>query len=128
MRLPEVSDDELSDLSRWFNAFLTSLEEKKKIEEELMKSQEQYRSVVDRISEVIFQTDERGSWTFLNPAWTEITAFSVEESVGRHCLSYIHPDDHESSSEFFGTLLSDCKSQYRHRFRCLTRRAGSFTG
>ena len=46
------------------------------------KSEEQYRSVVANIKEVIFHTDAEGIWTFLNPAWEEITGYSIEESIG----------------------------------------------
>ena len=48
----------------------------------LTKSEARYRLVVNNIKEVIFQTDAQGLWTFLNPAWTEVTGFSVEESLG----------------------------------------------
>ena len=33
--------------------------------------------VFDNVREVIFQTDTKGNWLLLNPAWTEITGFSV---------------------------------------------------
>ncbi|WP_228056087.1 PAS domain S-box protein [Microcoleus sp. LEGE 07076] len=57
------------------------------------KSQEKYLQVVNNIKEVVFETNIAGNWTFLNPAWTEITGFTVDESLGSSCLSYIHPDD-----------------------------------
>jgi len=33
---------------------------------------------------VIFHTDREGNWIFLNPAWTDITGYSVEESIGQN--------------------------------------------
>ncbi|MEG4395271.1 PAS domain S-box protein [Microcoleus sp. BROC3] len=57
------------------------------------KSQEKYQQVVDNIKEVVFETNTAGNWTFLNPAWTEITGFTVDESLGTSCLSYIHSED-----------------------------------
>src|SRR6185503_5559958 len=61
--------------------------------EALRESEERYRSVVSEIDEVIFRTDEAGRWTFLNPAWTQITGYSVEETIGTTVLSCTHPDD-----------------------------------
>ena len=95
MRLSDASRDEIGDLSRGFNAFVENVESKKLIEDELLKSREQYRSLVDNLREVIFQMDAGGRWTFLNPAWTEITGFPVEESIGNSFLDYVHPEDRE---------------------------------
>ena len=44
--------------------------ERKRSEEALDASEIKYRSVVDRVKEVIFQLDKSGCWSFLNPAWT----------------------------------------------------------
>ena len=60
---------------------------------EWQKSQEKYLRVVGNIKEVVFETNTAGNWTFLNPAWTEITGFTVDESLGTSCLSYIHSED-----------------------------------
>ncbi|MEG5063213.1 PAS domain S-box protein [Microcoleus sp. B3-A4] len=60
---------------------------------EWQKSQEKYQQVVGNIKEVVFETNTAGNWTFLNPAWTEITGFTVDESLGTSCLSYIHSED-----------------------------------
>ncbi|MGB3265122.1 MAG: PAS domain S-box protein, partial [Microcoleus sp.] len=72
------------------------------------KSQQKYLQLVDNIKEVIFETNFAGNWTFLNPAWTEITGFTVDESLGTSCLSYIHPDDQFQ-------YLSLCRSQNKNQ-------------
>ncbi len=59
----------------------------------ILQSEAQYRRVVNSVREVIFQTDMQGRWTFLNPAWEEITGFTVAESLGRPSVSFAHPED-----------------------------------
>jgi len=59
----------------------------------LRESENKYRSVVNNVKEVIFQTDVNGYLTFLNPAWTDITGYPVETSIGKHFVDYIHPSD-----------------------------------
>src|SRR6478672_932003 len=54
-------------------------------------SENKYRSVVNNVKEVIFQIDANGFWTFLNSAWTEITGYLVEASIGKYFLNSIHP-------------------------------------
>ena len=58
-----------------FQVIIHDISKRKEIERELNKSQEQYRSVVENVKEVIFHTDVQGKWTFLNPAWEEITGY-----------------------------------------------------
>ncbi|MDJ0674464.1 MAG: SpoIIE family protein phosphatase [Calothrix sp. MO_167.B42] len=64
-------------------------------EKALRESEHKYRSVVNNLKEVIFQTDLAGKFTFLNPAWQEITGFSIQESLGKTLLDFIHPRDQQ---------------------------------
>lgn len=124
MRLKSNSRDEIGELIRWFNTFLESLSEKGRTEKELIKSREQYRSVVNSVKEVIFQTDIEGHWTFLNPAWMEITGYSVEESIGRDFLSYVHEDDRQRNIELFVPLIEHKKEYCRHSVRYIKKEGG----
>ncbi len=108
-----------------FQVIIHDISNRKKIERELNRSQEQYRSVVDNIKEVIYQTDVQGLWTFLNPAWEEIAGFSIEESLGNLFLNYVHPDDRDRSNQLF-QLVTERKKEYsRHEIRYLTK-AGEY--
>ena len=87
-------------------------------------SEERFRSVVTNLKEVVFQTDSIGLWTFLNPAWREITGFTIEESVGTPFLNYVHPDDRERNNQLFGPLIERKKEYCRHEVRYLTKAGG----
>ncbi len=52
-----------------------------------------YSSLVATMQQVVFQVDGEGRFTFLNPAWTRIMGYSVEETLGQPHFSYVHPDD-----------------------------------
>ena len=125
MRLPEPdSRDEIRDLVVWFNTFLDSQSAKNRVEAALADSREQYRAVVDNLTEVIFQTDTEGNWTFLNPAWTEITGFEVEPSLGKNFLEYIHPESVAQSREAFTSLTRKKIIKHRDMVRFLTASGG----
>ncbi len=83
-----------------------------------------YRTVVDGLKEVIFRTDGAGHWTFLNPAWEEITGFSVGESLGQPFLNYVHPDDRAINAARFQPLIERHKADCRHEIRYLTKSGG----
>jgi PAS domain S-box-containing protein len=93
---------------------------RKQSEEALRKTEQRYRSVVNNVKEVIFQTDAAGLWTFLNPAWTEITGFSIDESIGTNFLEYVHPSDRQYNLELFQPLIQRQKDYCRHEVRYLT--------
>lgn len=96
----------------------------KQTAEALWASEARYRSVIDHIQEVIFQTDAVGRWTLLNPAWTEMTGFSLAESIGHHFLDFVYPDDQQSNIELFQTLAAGDSEYCRHEVRYLTRSGG----
>ncbi len=92
--------------------------------EALAASEQRYRNVVDNLKEVVFQTDAEGRWTFLNPAWTELTGFSVETSLGRPFLDYVHPADQALNQSEFEPLMREEKSACRHAIRYRHARGG----
>jgi PAS domain S-box-containing protein len=85
----------------------------------------QYRFIIDNIKQVIFQTDARGRWTFLNAAWTEITGFTVAESLGTSFLRYVHPDDRQRHAELFQPLAGCDGDYFALEARYLTKAGGS---
>ncbi len=89
-------------------------------------SEHRYRLVIDSLKEVVFQTDLAGMWTFLNLTWTDITGFSVEESLGRHFMDFVHPDDREKNPELetLRKLFAGEVEYMRHEVRYLTRDGG----
>jgi len=101
------------------------IEERKQVETALRESEQKYRSVIENVKEVIFQTDTAGLWTFLNPAWTEITGFTLDESIGTHFLNYVHPEDQQHHLELFASLIQREKDYYRQEIRYLTK-SGDF--
>jgi PAS domain S-box-containing protein len=103
---------------------LTDINERKHIENVLKQRESHYRLLLNTIKEVVFQTDATGIWTFLNPAWSEITGFSIEESLGTHFLNYIHPDDHQRSLESFRPLIAGEKEACRYEVRYLSKEGG----
>lgn len=57
--------------------------------------------------EVIFQTDARGNWTFLSPAWFEITGFTLTESIGEPFFNFVHPEDRQLALAQFNSLIEN---------------------
>ncbi|MBN8472555.1 PAS domain S-box protein [Corallococcus exiguus] len=87
-------------------------------------TERRFRQVIDTLQEVVFQTDTARTWVFLNPAWTEVTGFPVEESLGRSALDFVHPDDRTRALDVCQTLLTRERDYVQHEVRYLTRDGG----
>ena len=88
--------------------------------EAVRREQERLATVVNGLKEVVFETDAVGLWTYLNPAWTEITGFHLDESLGRPFFEFLHPDDVELNRQRFAPLIERKKDHCRHEIRYKT--------
>mgnify|MGYP002279804116 CR=1 FL=1 len=69
-------------------------------QKDLKERQKEYSEIINAVHDVIFQIDEFGVFLFLNPAWSEITGFSVDNSMGTPLEDYIYPNDREKFSSY----------------------------
>ncbi|MBP9900891.1 MAG: response regulator [Verrucomicrobia subdivision 3 bacterium] len=95
--------------------------QRKQAEEALDASENRYLSVVASIKEVVFQISEFGYWSFLNPAWTEITGFGVADTLGKSFLDFFHPDDRDPARGRFVKLVNGESDNSSFEARLLTR-------
>lgn len=95
------------------------LAERDRFSGKLADSEAQFRTVVDAVSDVIFRTDERGRWTFLNPAWETLTGYPLEETLGQSFLHHIVQEDRgEALARVRGLrsgLFDSVRCQVRYR-------------
>ncbi len=55
----------------------------------LRETEEEYRSVMRSVHEVIFRIDLDGNFTFLNDAWEELSGQSVQASIGKRASDFV---------------------------------------
>ncbi|MBS1717423.1 MAG: PAS domain S-box protein [Armatimonadetes bacterium] len=85
--------------------------------DELFESENQYRQIVQQAHEVLFRRDQNGKWLFLNPAWTELTGYTIKETLGDSYLDYIWHEDVEFARTQFESLEKFGKTHGRHEIR-----------
>jgi diguanylate cyclase (GGDEF)-like protein/PAS domain S-box-containing protein len=103
---------------------LLDISEHQKAAEALRTSKEEYQSVLSSLREVIFQTDQRGCFSYLNPAWTEITGFAPQESIGQAMDQFVHPWDRDEHARKFKPILENQALALRHESRFLCKDYG----
>ncbi len=88
-------------------------------------SESRYRSLVENIYEIVFQTDEKFNFCFINKAWSSITGIPIEEAVGKPVGSFVHPTFKTVWQSFICDLNADCLQATTLDELCLVRADGS---
>lgn len=81
------------------------------VRRELRDSRDFISSIVNGVGEVIFKTDAMGHWVFLNAAWSDLTGYSVEQSLGWQTTRLLHPEDAAKAAEAYPAIVSGELSQ-----------------
>ena len=106
-------------------AIRTDITVRKQMEAQIAESEKRYRTVVESLNEVVFRTNAEGHWTFLNPAWKEITGYEIETSLGKPSLRSVHRDDRAHGFDFFTALARGESEICREEFRLVTNQGES---
>jgi PAS domain S-box-containing protein len=94
--------------------------DRRETEARLRASEERYRSVVEAVEDIVFQTDLTGRWSFLNESWTRWSGIPVADGLGRLALELVHPDDRTAHARAFAPLVAGEVDSVHLRHRYLT--------
>ena len=72
-----------------------NIQKRKKIELELIASEEKYRKLIENSHEIIYQLSLDGIFMYVSPAWTYFLAHPVNEVIGHSITEFVHKDDRD---------------------------------
>jgi len=75
--------------------------ETRRTEEALREGEARYRQLTEQATDIIYNCDLEGRFTYVNPTATRLMKYSEQELVGRHFLSLIREDYRERVAEFY---------------------------
>jgi PAS domain S-box-containing protein len=86
--------------------FLRDLTAEKRSREALRRSEERFRALIEKSTDMVQVLDGEGRITFWSPSTTETLGWREDEAVGRHALDWVHPEDRERFSALLTQLLA----------------------
>lgn len=74
-------------------------------------------NLVDNIGGIIFETDLKGNFTFLNNAWEKYSGFSLQESIGKSYRDFLAHTDIKGlkAKRLFSTKDENVKFIFKHK-------------
>jgi PAS domain S-box-containing protein len=82
---------------------------------------ERFKALVGDLKEVVFQIDRQGQWAFLNPAWEELTGYSVQERLGKPFLDSLLPADNARYLNLLTYAVDTGQAVFEGEFRVPTK-------
>ena len=93
------------------HAIVRDISDRKQVESDLIKSESQFRSLVEDASDLIYSFSPDGIFTYISPQVTEICGYHAAELIGKSCADLIHPDDISLMTADFQQLLQTEQKQ-----------------
>ncbi len=88
-----------------FIAIEREVTERKKVEDRLRHSEQQFRNLVETSQDLIWKLDSEGRFTYLNPAWENVLGYQIDEMIGRVFAEFKPPEIAERDLETFKKIL-----------------------
>ena len=109
----------VSDTEYACRMILSDITAQKLAEEGLRKSERNFRSIAEQITEVVYVTDAMGILTFVSPLMEEVFGYRPDEVIGHSFTDYMDEEDiPEALQVFNNTLLYQAKNLvYAFKFK-----------
>ena len=86
---------------------------------ERVRVEEERDRILNMSSDLICVVGVDGYWKYLNPAWEKMMGYTIEETLGRSFLDFIHPEDHKKNDDEVERLTSGAETVgFENRYIC----------
>jgi len=105
--------------SRLFDSLRSEISERQYVEQELVTSEQRFRSIFESTALGIKLLDLNGNILQINSSFRKIVGYKEAEIIGRHFTEFIHSEDIPSSSRLFQHLLNNRAPYFRYEHRVI---------
>ncbi|MBY6036385.1 EAL domain-containing protein [Fictibacillus nanhaiensis] len=111
LKRPEKSK-EIDDLLALSHLIQTSTQEMEQLNDNLLESEQRYKSLFDHNPDMIYSMDLKGFITSVNHALIQTLGFSQDDMLKTHALDFICPNDHQRVVDHFKRAIHDKPQTY----------------
>lgn len=104
--------------------FRRRIAQRDRAEQALRESDEQFKQLVQHAGDIIYRTDSKGRFTFINAAVEGLMGYQPEELLGRHFLYPVSLSWQEKVAEFYQRQFEE-RTPHSFYFFPVTRKDGS---
>ena len=102
---------------RWF-CTATDIDDQKKTQEELRRSDERFRLLADAIPQKVWMADTCGAIHYLNQCWFDYTGLTYEQASGWGWLQSVHPAErHAEAARWTEAIEHGNRMEIEHRLK-----------
>lgn len=94
-----------------------TIESRKKLKD----SQEEFKRIIDNVSDIVFRTDTEGHLIYLNKAWEKITGYTVAESIGKMFATFLQDIYIAEAQILFTSFMKDELESSAHEVRIVAK-------
>ncbi len=100
-------------------AMLEDITARRQIENELIRTEARWRTYLQTASEILYAISPDGLIKFVSKAITPKLGYTVEEVIGQHFTTVIHPDDRQRCQAYIEQTIRDGTSHDTIEYRVL---------
>ena len=117
--IPEFSDNEQVES---LLSIVRDVSQRKQAERKLQESEEQFRNLVEYISDVIYEIDSKGVLVYVSPVIRDVLGYEPADIVGKNFIEFVYEDDRNRLMALFSDLRTGIESPSEYR---LTDKSGN---
>lgn len=77
----------------------------KEAQQKITDNEKQYRELIENVTDIIYEVDANGKFTFVSPASEPIMGYTPNELLNRHFWEFIHPDQAQKFTQLYIDLF-----------------------
>jgi len=88
---------------------------------QISESERSYRGLIEEAEDLIYELDENGKFTYMNPAGLRITGYTTPEILKMFYDSPVLEEDKMAHAQFYGKQVRNQEANSYYRFRIVTK-------